>query len=236
MTLTVDVPEAAARLEDATADDVLAWARATVPRLAVTSSFGADSAALLSVVARVDPTIPVLFIDTGLHFAETLAYRRALVERLGLRDVRDLRPVLGVGAQARQEGGGLYLRDPDRCCLLRKIAPLDAALADFDGWATGVRREQTLDRAGTPVVSLARRGDRDLVKVAPLARWTAADVERHLKREGLPRHPLADAGYPSIGCAPCTSAVRGDGAPREGRWLGSAKTECGIHLEYPEQP
>jgi phosphoadenosine phosphosulfate reductase len=220
-------------LERAAAQDVLRWAIDRIPRFAVTSSFGADSAVLLHLLAQVACDVPVLFLDTGFHFAETLEYRRELVGQLGLTDVRDLRPDLTVAAQATEHGGGLYLRDPDRCCAIRKVAPLDAALADLDGWATGVRREQTADRADTPVVGMARRGDRELVKVAPLARWSATEVEAYRRRHALPIHPLAEAGFPSIGCAPCTSPAGAATDPRAGRWSGMAKTECGIHLEMP---
>jgi phosphoadenosine phosphosulfate reductase len=229
--LTFDTRPSALSLEHASAEEILRWALATVPRFAVTSSFGADSGVLLHLLAKVDPQVPVLFLETGLHFPETLRYRRELSAELGLTDVRDLRPDLTVGQQAREFGGGLYLRDPDQCCALRKVAPLDAALAEFDGWATGVRRSQTLTRADTPVVATAIRGGRELLKVAPLARWSDDDVTAYLERHGLPRHPLADRGYPSIGCAPCTRPVAAGDDPRAGRWAASAKTECGIHLE-----
>jgi phosphoadenosine phosphosulfate reductase len=175
----------------------------------------------------------VLFLDTGLHFPDTLAFRRDLVARLGLADVRDLRAGDSVTEQARQHGGGLYLRDPDRCCAIRKVVPLDLALAGFDGWASGVRREQTPDRATLPVVGTAAKGGRALVKVAPLAAWTTADTDAYLAAHELPRHPLADLGFSSIGCAPCTRAVVPGDDPRAGRWAGQGKTECGIHLELP---
>jgi phosphoadenosine phosphosulfate reductase len=230
-----DTVDAAARLEGAPAQEILRWALDAVPRFAITSSFGADSAVLLHLLAQVDRTAPVLFLETGFHFPETLAYRREIAARLGLTDVRDLRPRLDVAAQARAHGGALYLRDPDRCCAIRKVAPLDEALAGFDGWATGVRREQTAERADTPVVAATRRGGRELVKVAPLAAWTAADVEGYLVAHDLPRHPLADAGFPSIGCAPCTRPAAPGADPRAGRWAGMAKTECGIHLELPKE-
>jgi phosphoadenosine phosphosulfate reductase len=233
VTPTLDIAHAAARLEGATAQQILGWATVTLPRFAVTSSFGADSAVLLHLLASVDRSVPVLFLDTGFHFPETLSFRRELVADLGLADVRDLRAELSVDQQARTLGGGLYLRDPDRCCALRKVEPLDRALAGFDGWASGVRREQTAERAGTPVVGTAVKGGRTLVKVAPLARWTTAEVDAYLARHDLPRHPLAEAGFPSIGCAPCTRAVAPGEDPRAGRWAGSAKTECGIHLELP---
>ena len=227
-----DVVTVAADLEHASATEILRWAVDTVPRFAVSSSFGADSAVLLHLLAQVDPDVPVLFIDTGFHFPETLAYRQELTRRLGLTDVRDLRPRTTVAQQARELGGGLYLRDPDTCCALRKVAPLDEALAGFDGWATGVRRSQTRNRVGTPVVGLAQKAGRSLLKVAPLARWTPGQVEAHLDDHDLPRHPLAELGiYPSIGCAPCTRPVRPGDDPRAGRWAGSQKTECGIHLD-----
>jgi phosphoadenosine phosphosulfate reductase len=235
VTPTLDVAEAADRLALAPPSQTLAWAVGAVPRFAVSSSFGADSAVLLHLVTLVAPDLPVLFLDTGLHFPETLVYRRTLAQHLGLTDVRDLRPALTVSEQARAHGGGLSLRDPDVCCAIRKVAPLDAALAGYDGWASGVRRDQTLERSATPVVESVLRGGRPMVKVAPLARWTAADVTDYLDRHDLPRHPLAGraagVAYPSIGCAPCTRPIRPGEHLRAGRWSTSAKTECGIHLE-----
>lgn len=233
MSVTVDVARAAEELEQASAPDILRWAVEHLPRFAVSSSFGADSAVLLHLLAGVDPCVPVLFLETGFHFPETLRYRRELAELLGLTNVMDLRPDLTVAQQAREHGGGLYLRDPDACCAIRKVEPLNRALREFDGWASGVRRDQTSERADTPVVQIVTREGRELVKVSPLARWSAQDVEDHLREHGLPRHPLAEAGYPSIGCAPCTRAVRPGEDPRAGRWAGSAKTECGIHIELP---
>ena len=221
----------AADLEGATAEDVVALSVSAIPRFAVASSFGADSAVLLSIVARVAPDVPVLFLDTGLHLPETLRYRHDLATRLGLRDVRDVRPRRSVAQQAAEHGVGLSFRDPDLCCALRKVAPLDEALAGFDGWATGVRRDQTLDRAGTPVVHEVVRSGRTLVKVAPLATWSAADVEDHLVAHDLPRHPLVARGFRSIGCGPCTRAVAPGEDVRAGRWADRGKVECGIHLE-----
>ncbi|WP_370328317.1 phosphoadenylyl-sulfate reductase [Euzebya sp.] len=230
-----DVRAAAIELEGAPATDVLRWAATAIPRFCITSSFGADAAVLLSLVAEVDPDIPVLFLETGFHFAESLAYRHQLADLLGLRAVIDVTPALTVEQQAREHGAGLYLRDPDACCALRKVAPLDDALAGYDGWATGVRRSQTAERAGTPIVTTATTGGRVLLKVAPLATWTAADVAGHRRLHGLPPHPLAERGFSSIGCAPCTRAVAPGEDPRSGRWAGQSKTECGIHLEGPER-
>ena len=230
----LDTAHVAGRLEQADPREVLSWAVTTVPRVAVTSSFGADSAVLLSLVADVDPGIPVLFLDTGFHFGATLRFRRQLTEHLGLTDVRDIVPRQTVLQQASRHGPALYQQDPDRCCANRKVAPLDAALEDFGGWATGVRRDQTAERATTPVVQTVHRGSRILVKIAPLATWTTAQVHRYMADHNLPQHPLVAAGYPSIGCAPCTLPVADGQDARAGRWADSAKTECGLHALYAE--
>ncbi len=193
-------------------------------RFAVVSSFGADAAMLLALVAEVDPAVPVLFLDTGMHFPETLAYRDALTARLGLTDVRSIPPDPAAVA-ARDPRGDLHLFVPDDCCALRKVAPLARALAPFAAWATGRRRQQTATRARLPFVETAD-GRR---KFNPLADWSAERVAAELARRDLPRHPLVARGYPSIGCAPCTRAVRPGEDARAGRWAGHAKTECGIH-------
>jgi len=222
--------EAADALEDMPADRVLAWAAGVVPRFVVTSSFGAESAVLLHLVAQVAPEVPVLFLDTGLHFDVTLDFRRTLARDLGL-SVVDLRPELSVAQQAERHGDRLWARDPDACCALRKTTPLRTALRSFDGWATGVRRVQTPERATTPVVEARRHDGRSLVKVAPLARWTDADVDDYLRAHDLPRHPLVADGYPSVGCQPCTSKVTTGQDPRAGRWAAfDGKSECGLHL------
>ncbi len=223
--------EAATMLEDKPADRVLAWAANVVPRFVVTSSFGAESAVLLHMISEVAPQLPVFFLDTGFHFDETLVFRRELATQLGLT-VLDLRPDQSVAQQAMTHGPDLFDTDPDRCCQLRKTIPLRRALASFDGWATGVRRAQTPERAGTPVVEARQHDGRWLVKVAPLATWSDAAVDDYLAAHDLPRHPLVAEGYPSIGCAPCTQPVRDGEDPRAGRWASfDGKTECGIHLE-----
>lgn len=222
--------EAALQLEGKPADRILAWAAHVVPRFVITSSFGADSVVLLHLVSQVAPEVPILFLDTGFHFPETLEHRRELARRLGLT-VLDVRPDLSVEQQADRYGPSLYDRDPDACCRLRKTIPLRRMLTSFDGWATGVRRVQTPERAHTPVVEARRHDERWLVKVAPLAAWTDADVEEYIERHDLPRHPLVGSGFASIGCSPCTRPVLGGDDPRAGRWAGfTGKTECGIHL------
>lgn len=221
--------EAAEQLDGKPAERILAWAAAVVPRFVVTSSFGAESAVLLHMVSQVAPEIPVLFLDTDLHFSETIDYRRRLARELALTVV-DVRAALSPAQQALRFGERLFDRDPDACCGLRKTEPLRRALTNYDGWATGVRRVQTPERATTPVVEARRHDDRWLVKVAPLAAWDDTDVIAYQQRHGLPVHPLVNAGYRSIGCAPCTKPVADDDDPRAGRWSAFAKTECGLHL------
>ena len=193
-------------------------------RIAVVSSFGADSAMLLALVAEIDPATPVLFLDTQKHFLETLAYRDALVHRLGLRDVRDIRPD-PVELAKNDPDGELHRWIPDDCCALRKVAPLEKALAGFDAWVTGRRRAQARTRAALPFVETVDGRS----KFNPLADWSAERIADELARRDLPRHALVAHGYPSIGCAPCTRPVRPGEDARAGRWAGQGKVECGIH-------
>lgn len=220
---------ASMRLEGKSPEHVLTWATERIPRFVVTSSFGAESAVLLHMVHRVAPQTPVVFLDTDFHFPETLDYRRDLAEQLGLR-VIDVKAALTPEEQASQFGDALYQRDPDACCRLRKITPLRRVLTRFDGWATGVRRSQTQERVGTPIIEARWRHDRWLFKVAPLATWEDDDVLAYQRRHDLPQHPLVAAGYRSIGCAPCTRPVSEGDSPRAGRWSAFEKTECGLHL------
>jgi phosphoadenosine phosphosulfate reductase len=192
--------------------------------LALVSSFGAESAVLLHLAARAKPDIPVLFLDTGMLFGQTLDYRRQLAARLGLTDVRDLRPRfedLAIGDPAAD----LWKTDTDACCRIRKVIPLDAALAGFAGWLTGRKRFHGGDRVRLPVVEAA--GGK--LKFNPLANWGKADLDAYAAEHDLPEHPLVAFGYPSIGCWPCTSPVEEGGDIRSGRWAGSQKSECGIH-------
>lgn len=195
-------------------------------RVAVVSSFGADAVVLLHLVARIDPGTPVLFVDTRLLFEETLTYQRDLAAHLGLRDVRVIR-ARHMALATRDPGDRLHRTDPDACCALRKTAPLQDALRGFDGWVTGRKRFQSGTRAALPLVE----ADGTRLKINPLARWSAADIAAHIDAHALPRHPLVAQGYPSIGCAPCTSKVRPGEDPRAGRWRGADKVECGIHIQ-----
>jgi len=192
--------------------------------IAVVSSFGAESAVLLALVAEIDPATPVLFVQTGQHFAETLAYRQELTAALGLTDVRDIGPSPAERA-ANDPSDELWRYDPDACCRFRKVTPLERALAPFGAWVTGRKRHQALTRVALPLVE---RVD-GKTKINPLADWTADQVEAEMVARALPRHSLSLEGYPSIGCAPCTRAVASGEDPRSGRWAGTGKTECGIH-------
>ncbi len=193
--------------------------------VALVSSFGAESAALLHLVASIDPAVPVLFLDTGKHFPETLAYRDTLVERLGLTGLRVLTP--DPELLAKKDGSGLrWSYDPDGCCEIRKVLPLDAAMAGFDASITGRKAFQASTRNALPRFEVDAAGK---LKVNPLADWTRADIEAYFATHDLPRHPLEAQGYLSIGCAPCTSKVKPGEDPRSGRWVGWEKTECGIH-------
>lgn len=190
-------------------------------RLAVTSSFGAESAVLLDLVARVDPSLPVLFLDTGALFDETMAYRDTLQRRLGLRDVRVVRPEAAERAEAEE----LWHRDADRCCHLRKVRPLARAAAGFAALVDGRKRAHGFARVALAPVEAADT----VIKVSPLWSWSEARIEAAFAAHVLPRHPLAARGYRSVGCWPCTRATRPDEPARAGRWPGSAKTECGLH-------
>ena len=197
-------------------------------RTALVSSFGAESAVLLDMVATVDPATPVIFLDTGKLFAETQAYREALVERLRLSEVRLVRP--RTAALGRHDpGADLWRRQPDLCCHIRKTEPLQKALEGFAAWITGRKRFQAGLRGRLPVIEPEWSTGR--IKLNPLALWSAENVERYRLLRDLPRHPLVDQGYRSIGCITCTRPVTSGEAPRAGRWWGLDKTECGIHLQ-----
>jgi phosphoadenosine phosphosulfate reductase len=193
-------------------------------KLALVSSFGAESAVLLHLASRVKPDIPVLFLDTGMLFGQTLDYRRQLAAKLGLTDVRDLRPAYQDLATADPEAK-LWQTDTDACCHVRKVLPLDRALAEFDGWVTGRKRFHGGARLALPVVEQAGRQ----VKFNPLANWTKEDLDAYGAENDLPAHPLVAQGFPSIGCWPCTKPVEEGQDVRAGRWAGSQKSECGIH-------
>ncbi|WMS43993.1 phosphoadenylyl-sulfate reductase [Acuticoccus sp. MNP-M23] len=193
-------------------------------RIAVVSSFGADSIALLNLVAEVDPSTPVLFLETGKHFEATLRYRDMVAEKLGLTNVIDLVPSAEALAQ-KDPDGLLHAREPDACCAIRKVAPLYEALSGYDAWITGRRRDQTFLRNRMEVFE----ADGARTKINPLADWSQDDIDTYIWRLELPRNPLVDESYASIGCAPCTAKVAPGEDVRAGRWRGTDKIECGIH-------
>lgn len=210
---------------DATAEQVLAWTAATFGDNWIVASNMQD-AVLIHLAARARPGVDVLFLETGYHFAETIGTRDAVGVTYDVRIVNAL-PELTVAQQDAAEGKDLFAREPDRCCHLRKVLPLRRALANYDAWVTGVRRVEAPTRVGTPLVSYDEK--HDLVKVNPLAAWTDDDLDAFIEANNVLVNPLVGAGYPSIGCAPCTAKPAPGADPRSGRWAGRAKTECGLH-------
>jgi phosphoadenosine phosphosulfate reductase len=227
-----DPREEAARLnarygESDAATVIAAAARDLFPgRIALVSSFGAESAVLLHLVSRIDRTLPVIFLDTGKLFPETLAYRTLLAERLRLTDVRSITPDPERLA-AKDKHGALWMTNPDLCCHFRKTEPLARALTGFDAWFTGRKRFQNSVRTALPVFE----ADGGRMKVNPLAGWASADLKAYAAAHELPAHPLVAKGYLSIGCVPCTTKVEDGEDARAGRWRGLGKAECGIHTD-----
>lgn len=197
-------------------------------QIAAVSSFGAESAVLLHMVAQADPATPVVFTDTLKMFSETLAYRDALVERLGLLDIRVIQPDLALLA-AKDPDGIRHGYDPDGCCDLRKVEPLARGLAPFEAWISGRKGFQAGTRHALPRFEV----EEGRLKLNPLADWDKAALDGYFAEHDLPRHPLEAQGYLSIGCAPCTSIVKPGEDPRAGRWRGFDKVECGIHRPIP---
>ncbi len=208
------------------------WLRAVIEGdlvgdIALVSSFGAESAALLHLVSRIAPDLPVLFLDTGKHFPETLAYRDQLVERLGLNLI-NVHPEIP-DLKQRDESGLRWSYDPDGCCELRKVLPLEKALARYDASLTGRKAFQSSTRANLPRFEVDTADVQGRLKINPLIDWDAARIAAYFEEHDLPRHPLVERGYPSIGCMPCTREVKPGEDARAGRWSGWDKVECGIH-------
>jgi phosphoadenosine phosphosulfate reductase len=213
-------------LRNASPSEVIARALQMIGRehLALVSSFGSESAALLKLMAEVDPAIPVIFLDTGWLFEETLAYRDALIARLGLHDVRSIKPLEQTLSREDPERA-LWFSDPDACCRIRKVEPLSRALAPFKAWINGRKRFQSGVRADIPVVE----EDGVRLKFNPFANVSPEHIEAIYRTSKLPPHPLVAKGFLSVGCMPCTSRTKAGEDVRAGRWRGTAKTECGIH-------
>ncbi|NJS14430.1 MAG: phosphoadenylyl-sulfate reductase [Sphingopyxis sp.] len=222
-----------ARYDGVAIADMLAELLANPPfkQVAAVSSFGAESAVLLHLIAQIDKTVPLIFVNTQKMFGETLAYRDALAERLGFTDLRVYRP--DPLLLARRDATGLrWSYDPDGCCDLRKTEPLRRALSGFDAWISGRKAFQAKTRTALPRFEI----DDGRLKINPLADWDKARIDAYFAEHDLPRHPLEAEGYPSIGCSPCTSKVQPGEDPRAGRWRGWDKVECGIHGEVSALP
>ncbi len=215
-----------AELELAPAEVIIEWAVATFgERFCITSSMA--DAVLAHVASRVAPGVDVVFLDTGYHFVETIGTRDAVEATLPV-NLKTITPEQTVAEQDAAYGKDLFARDPDLCCAMRKVAPLRKSLEGYDAWATGLRRQETRNRVIAPVVGWDE--NKQKVKVSPLARWSDEDVDRYIEEHGVLVNPLQYDGYPSIGCFPCTRRVAPGEDKRSGRWAGSAKTECGIHV------
>ena len=222
--MNLDTQPTDAALEGASTTEVLRWAWQTFPGgIAVSSSFQTQSVPLLHMIASTVPQLPVLFLDTGYHFPETLAFRDRLARIWGLNLVV-LKAESAMDESAA--GGPLYLSDPDMCCHLRKVVPMRQAIAGYRAWISGIRRDQAASRAAAGVVESLGEGR---VRIHPMLHWSHSEVQHYIVANGLPEHPLGALGYTSIGCAPCTRPPDPGGDPRSGRWAGSGKTECGLH-------
>jgi phosphoadenosine phosphosulfate reductase len=218
--------QAAEQLEEASAEEVIRWATDTFgDRICVTSSM--TDAVIIHLASSVKPGIDVVFLDTGYHFAETIGTRDA-VQAVYPVNVVNVTPSRTVAEQDAELGPRLYGRNPDLCCYLRKVEPLERALKDYDAWFTGVRRDETASRRDAKVVEWDEK--RKMIKVNPIVRWTGQDVDDYIATHGVLVNPLVYDGYPSIGCRTCTSRVESGADPRSGRWAGTGKTECGLHV------
>lgn len=224
MTAMLELPTIARALDDETPERILAWAADHLPRLTFATGFGAEGCVIIDLIARAGLKIDLFTLDTGVLFAETYALWRQLETRYGVT----IRAVRAENPEPER-----WLRDADRCCEQRKVRPLRAELARFDAWITAIRRDQTPERSSAQVVEHDRKFG--LVKVNPLVRWTHDQVWAHIYAHDVPYNPLHERGYPSIGCAPCTSAIVPGENLRAGRWRGAAKKECGLHTSAPLQ-
>jgi phosphoadenosine phosphosulfate reductase len=229
-TLPISPEEAdrlADELEDATAEEVLRRAvELFSPHIVLTCSWQKQSSVLVHMISEIAPDTRVVTFDTGVLFPETYETRDRLMERYPLR-FEAIEPELTLAAQAQAHGDALWERDPDACCGIRKVAPLERALDGMDAWITGIRREQSQTRQNARKIEVDPR--RGVVKVQPLVAWTNRDVWRYIWRHSIPYNPLHDHGYPSIGCVPCTQSVNAGSDERSGRWRGTGKIECGLH-------
>lgn len=220
-----------ARFEQASPEEILEWAWNELgPDVAASSSFQTQSVPLLHLIAKTCPELPIIFLDTGFHFPETLRFRDALIDELGL-NVEVVHPEVEKSELFDRYGEAPYRTDPDLCCHINKVEPMQQALEGRDAWINGVRADQTDQREELDVLEWTSR---DILRVHPMLTWTSRDVWTYVNEHDLPAHPLFEEGYMSIGCAPCTSAPDEAEQGREGRWSGCSKSECGLHTEMVE--
>ena len=220
----------AARYEPQTPQEVLRWGIETYKKTGITlaCSFGAEDVALVDMLARIDPSIPVFYLDTDYLFDETIEVRDRIAVRYGIQPVA-VKPALTIAEQAAQHGADLFGRQPDLCCKIRKVEPLRAHLSGFSAWVTGIRRDQAPTRANARKVEWDKAFN--LVKLNPLAPWTSEEVWAYIRANEVPYNALHDRNYPSVGCHPCTRQVQPGEDPRAGRWANFEKKECGLHVE-----
>jgi phosphoadenosine phosphosulfate reductase len=222
------IASAARTLAEAAPQAVLKWAVETFgSKLTMATAFGAEGCCLIHMLAEVGPDMRIFNLDTGYQFPETLELRERIRNRYGI-DVELVRPELSVEEYEREHGGPLYRHRPDQCCHDRKMVPLRKAVVGYEAWISAIRRDQTADRSAAQVVQWDAKFN--LVKVNPLLNWTRKDVWNFVFQHDVPYNPLHDRGYPSIGCQPCTAPVAAGADERAGRWAGSAKKECGLHV------
>jgi phosphoadenosine phosphosulfate reductase len=217
-------------IEKAHPEQILEWALNSIENLAIATSFQSSGLVILHIARSIRPEVPVLFLDTGFHFPETLEFRDRIATEWGI-NVMSLRGTHGSAKQqAKTYGPGLYKSDPDKCCFINKVEPLQRALAQHEAWVSGLRRDQSPSRAGTQILEPQMLpDDGEVLKIHPLAHWTRDDVADYVTEHNIPTHPLLEKGFASIGCWPCTRAIRSEEDERAGRWEGFTKTECGIH-------
>lgn len=223
-----EISEASRQLEEATPQAILAWAvERFFPKLTMATAFGAEGCCIIHMLAEINPAVRIFNLDTGYQFPETLELRERIKGRYGI-EVEYVRPEQTVQEYEEEHGGPLYSLRPDQCCYDRKIVPLRRAVEGYAAWISAIRRDQTEHRARAGVISWDAKFN--LVKINPLLNWTKRDVWDFILKHDIPYNPLHDQGYPSIGCWPCTAAVGAGADERSGRWAGSAKKECGLHV------
>ncbi len=222
-----EIESFAADLEQAQPREILAFALEKISSITLASSFGSEDMVLIDIISQLNPAAEIFYLDTDFLFPETYTLIKQVIEHYGLRSVTRVRPEMSVEEQVRIYGDNLCKTDPDLCLEIRKIKPLIKHLKSYDGWITGIRRDQTANRANAKVVEWDKKFN--LIKINPLVRWTSDDVWAYIRSHNVPYNPLHDQGYPSIGCVNCTMPVKPGEDPRSGRWATLEKTECGLH-------